>query len=76
VAEFATVLPGRTVARFYQIENKMDAAIRYDLAAAIPVIEEQQTGTAPKGRRRAVAGHPSTAGNRSSRRALPLLDSS
>ncbi len=34
-------LPGRKVARFYQIENKMDAVIRYDLAADIPVIEER-----------------------------------
>lgn len=39
--EFAKVLPGRTVARFYQIDNKMDAVIRYDLAAAIPVVEEE-----------------------------------
>ena len=29
--EFAKILPGRTVARFYQIENKMDAVLRYDL---------------------------------------------
>jgi len=40
VAEFAKVLPGRTVARFYQIENKMDAVLRYDLAATIPVVDE------------------------------------
>jgi hypothetical protein len=40
VDEFAKILPGRTVARFYQIENKMDAVIRYDLAATIPVVEE------------------------------------
>jgi len=39
VDEFAKVLPGRTVARFFQIENKMDAVIRYDLAATIPVVE-------------------------------------
>ena len=37
--EFAKILPGRTVARFYQIENKMDAVLRYDLAATIPVID-------------------------------------
>ena len=37
--EFARILPGRTVARFYQIENKMDALLRYELAATIPVIE-------------------------------------
>lgn len=42
LGEFAKVLPGRTVARFYQLENKMDAVIRYDLAATIPVIEEAQ----------------------------------
>jgi hypothetical protein len=41
VAEFAKILPGRTVARFYQIENKMDAVLRYDIAASIPVIEER-----------------------------------
>jgi len=44
VPEFAAVLPGRKVARLYQIENKMDAVIRYDLAAAIPVIEEENGG--------------------------------
>jgi hypothetical protein len=38
--QFAKVLPGRKVARFYQIENKMDAVIRYDLAAEIPVVEQ------------------------------------
>jgi len=37
--QFARVLPGRTVARFYQIENKMDALVRYDMAATIPVVE-------------------------------------
>ena len=39
--EFAKILPGRTVARFYQLDNKMDAVIRYDLAASIPVIEQK-----------------------------------
>lgn len=39
VDQFAKVLPGRKVARFYQIENKMDAVIRYNLASTIPVIE-------------------------------------
>ncbi len=37
--EFAKVIPGKKVVRFYQIENKMDAVIRYDLASAIPVVE-------------------------------------
>src|ERR1700758_3901032 len=36
--EFAKVLPGRKVVRFYQIENKMDAVLRYDLASHIPVV--------------------------------------
>ena len=45
VAEFAKVLPGRKVARFYQIENKMDAVIRYDLAATIPVVEEKASAS-------------------------------
>ena len=46
VDEFAKALPGRKVARFYQIENKMDAVIRYDLAATIPVLEEERGGPA------------------------------
>jgi hypothetical protein len=33
------VLSGRKLARFYQIENKMDAVVRYDLAATIPVVQ-------------------------------------
>jgi hypothetical protein len=41
VEEFAKSLPGVKVARFYQIENKMDAVIRYELASTIPVIEEE-----------------------------------
>lgn len=45
VGEFAKILPGRTVARFYQIENKMDAVLRYDLAATIPVVDAE--GGAP-----------------------------
>ena len=39
LGEFGKILPGRTVARFYQIENKMDAILRYDLAGTIPVVE-------------------------------------
>lgn len=37
--DFTKVLPGKKAARFYQIENKMDAIIRYDLAKEIPVVE-------------------------------------
>ena len=46
LAEFAKILPGRTVARFYQIENKMDAVLRYDLAATIPVVDEKRSAPA------------------------------
>ena len=38
--EFAQVLPGRTVARFYQLENKIDALLRYEIAETIPVIDQ------------------------------------
>lgn len=37
---FQAVVPGRTVARFYQIENKMDAVLRFKLAETIPVVEQ------------------------------------
>jgi hypothetical protein len=37
--EFSKALPGRKVARFYQLENKMEAVLRYDLASRIPVVE-------------------------------------
>lgn len=33
-------LSGRKVMRFYQIENKIDAVLRYELAATIPVVEQ------------------------------------
>ena len=33
------VLPGKTVARFFQIENKMDLIVEYELAAEIPLIK-------------------------------------
>ncbi len=46
LAEFSKILPGRTVARFYQIENKMDIVLRYDVAAEIPVIEEKPAAPA------------------------------
>ena len=37
--EIAKTLPGKKVARFYQIENKMDAVLRYEMAKEIPVVE-------------------------------------
>ena len=33
------VLPGRTVARFFQIENKMDAIVDYEMAGEIPLVK-------------------------------------
>jgi len=33
------VLPGKTVARFFQIENKMDVIVEYELAGEIPLIK-------------------------------------
>jgi hypothetical protein len=46
--EFSKILPGRTVARFYQLENKMDAVVRYEIAKTIPVIEEKAAERATK----------------------------
>jgi hypothetical protein len=40
--EFLKILPGKKAARFYQIENKMEAVLRYDLAAYIPVVETKK----------------------------------
>jgi hypothetical protein len=40
VPTFSEALSGKKLARFYQIENKMDAVVRYDLAATIPVVPE------------------------------------
>ena len=32
-------LPGRVVARFFQIENKMDIIVEYEMAGEIPLIK-------------------------------------
>jgi hypothetical protein len=37
--KFKKVLPPKKVARYYQLENKIDAAIDYGLAAQIPLIK-------------------------------------
>ena len=36
--KFSAVLPATKVARYYQVENKIRAAINYDLAASIPIM--------------------------------------
>ena len=40
LAPISKALPGRKVMRFYQIENKIDAVLRYELARTIPVVEQ------------------------------------
>ena len=40
VKEMSKVLPGLKVARFYQIENKIDAVVRYEMAGAIPLAKQ------------------------------------
>ena len=37
---FAEVLPGRTLMRFYQIENKIHTVMLYELAETIPVVAQ------------------------------------
>lgn len=39
VARFEKVVPGIKLARYYQIESKIRAIVRYDLAAGIPLVE-------------------------------------
>jgi hypothetical protein len=39
VDRFKKVLPAKSVARFYQIENKLDAIVGYDLASEIPLAQ-------------------------------------
>lgn len=36
--KFRTVLPGSLVARFYQIENRLDLIVREDVASGIPLM--------------------------------------
>jgi len=38
------VLPPKALARFFQIENKLDAIIRFGLADEIPLVEHQSQG--------------------------------
>jgi hypothetical protein len=40
LGELSKALPGRKVMLFYQLENKVDAIVRYDLATVIPVVEK------------------------------------
>jgi len=38
--QFSKALPGLKVARFYQIENKLDAIVRYEMAGQIPLVKQ------------------------------------
>ena len=38
-AKVASILPGKKAARYLQIENKVRAALRYELAGAIPLVD-------------------------------------
>ena len=42
--KFAKILPAKTVARFYQIENKLDILIRYELVDPIPLVAHESKG--------------------------------
>lgn len=39
VKKFGKILPAKRVARFFQLENKMDAVIKADLAEQIPLVK-------------------------------------
>ena len=39
VDQFKKILPAKKVARFFQIENKMEAIINFDLARQIPLVQ-------------------------------------
>jgi hypothetical protein len=39
LANFMQVLPGKKVARYYQLENKISAVIDFDLARQIPLVK-------------------------------------
>jgi len=41
VRKFERVLPTIKVARLYQVENKLDAILNFNLAAQIPLLQEQ-----------------------------------
>lgn len=38
VKKFRKILPERKVAQFFQVENKLDAALNYDLAGRVPLV--------------------------------------
>ena len=43
IGDFSKILPPQKVAKYFQIENKMDAIIKAELVMEIPLIEVDQT---------------------------------
>jgi hypothetical protein len=41
-SKFGKVLPPKSVLRFYQIENKLDAVVRYEAADQVPLAETEK----------------------------------
>ncbi|HEU5154725.1 MAG TPA: hypothetical protein VFU03_08350, partial [Gemmatimonadales bacterium] len=39
LGKFEKVLPAKKVARYYQIENKLDTAVQYEAATSIPLVQ-------------------------------------
>jgi hypothetical protein len=39
ISKFNKVLPAKKVTRYYQIENKISAIVKYDLARGIPLVK-------------------------------------
>lgn len=39
LGRFQKVLPAKKVARFFQVENKLDAVVNYELAGNVPIID-------------------------------------
>jgi hypothetical protein len=40
ISRFRKILPEKKVARFFQLENKLDAALLYNLAGSVPLIDQ------------------------------------
>ncbi len=39
VEEFKKVIPPKKVVRFFQVDNKFDAIVNYNLAGSIPLVQ-------------------------------------
>jgi len=39
IKKFEKILPATKVTRYFQLENKLDAVVNYDLAAEIPLMQ-------------------------------------